>query len=149
MAEHQFLFSSGNWIGQGKITFSHSPMHIRFYTKWVFATEVKGNILAEQQIEQEGDAVVLLNKLRYSSITSSTFEVSLSNELTGQVHGKGVIEPKTLAWEFRKSPESEEADVEGFEVYELQDNGDYLFHAEYFSSGQFRTIIDGRVWKKS
>jgi hypothetical protein len=37
---------------------------------------------------------------------------------------------------------------EGFEVYEQQENGDYFLHAEYGSPDQFRTIIEGLIWRK-
>lgn len=150
MTSHQFIFSPGDWIGQGRITFSHSPGHIRFYTKWIINKEQKGIIRAEQQIEQEGESVLLFNTLQFSAITAKSFEVLLSNDLTGKVSGKGVIEPNTIAWEFRKPNETgKEEQVEGFEVYEIQENGDYMLHAEYFSSGQYRTIIDGRIWQKN
>lgn len=150
MSQHLFIYHPGDWIGQGRITFSHSSGHIRFYTKWIFKKEQNGIIFAEQQIEQEGEAVLLFNIFQFSKLTPTSFHVSLSNDLTGQVSGKGVVEPKTIAWEFRK-PSGLEGDeqIEGFEVYEIQENGDYLMHAEYFSSGQYRTIIDGRIWQKS
>jgi hypothetical protein len=64
--------------------------------------------------------------------------------MLGSVQGKGIIDAKTIAWEFRGHP-----DFEGFEVYELQENGDFMLHAEYSSLDQIRTIIDGRIWKKA
>jgi hypothetical protein len=70
--------------------------------------------------------------------------MELENELLGKVKGAGVIDEKTIAWEFHGT-----GGLEGFEVYELQDNGDYMMHAEYSSPDQFRTIIDGRIWKKN
>ena len=70
--------------------------------------------------------------------------MELENELLGTVKGTGVIDENTIAWEFHGT-----GGLEGFEVYELQDNGDYMMHAEYSSPDQFRTIIDGRIWKKN
>ena len=64
--------------------------------------------------------------------------------MVGQVVGKGILDPETIAWELKGLD-----GFEGYEVYEIQENGDYLFHAEYASDDQFRTIVDGRVWKKS
>ena len=84
------------------------------------------------------------NKLIFSEILPISFQVELVSELLGSIRGKGVVDSKILAWEFRGHPE-----FEGFEVYELQENGDYSLHAEYTSIDQFRTIIDGRIWKKS
>ena len=86
----------------------------------------------------------VFNSLTFFDITSTSFMVGLENELMGKVLGKGVLDEKTIAWEYRQG-----TDFEGFEVYELQDNGDYMLHAEYSSPDQYRTIIDGRIWKKS
>ena len=69
----------------------------------------------------------VFNNLVFSDATPSSFSVLLENDLIGRVNGKGVIDPKTIAWEYRSG-----TDFEGFEVYELQDNGDYMMHAEYF-----------------
>lgn len=144
MGTHEFIFSPGQWIGEGRVTFSSSPDHLRFYTKWTIDKEETGKIRCQQQVEMEGGEERVFNSFTFSNIEASSFILELSNELLGSVKGKGVIDPKTIAWEFRGNPE-----FEGFEVYELQENGDYMLHAEYASTGQFRTIIDGRIWKKS
>jgi hypothetical protein len=150
MPKQLFLFNPGNWIGQGKITFSHAPGHLRFYTKWIVHPQKKDAITADQQIEQEGGGELLINTFQLSAITESSFDITLSNALTGVVEGKGLIHEKSIAWEFRRPANfTHEIHFEGFEVYELQENGDYMLHAEYFSGDQFRTTIDGRIWKKS
>lgn len=149
-SQHQFLFSPGEWIGQGKITFSHSSAHLRFYMKWKINPIQQGIIRAEQLIEQEGSAVLLSNTLHFTPVNDASFNVTLSSELTGEVPGKGLVEPRSVAWEYTKQDGLErEEQFEGFEVYELQDNGDYMLHAEYFSGASFRTIIDGRIWRKA
>ena len=76
-------------------------------------------------------------------VDSTSFEIWIENDQMVRVGGKGVIDPKKIAWEFRGKD-----NFEGFEVYELVDNGDYQMHAEYASGDQFRTIINGRIWKK-
>lgn len=149
MNTHQFIFSPGEWIGQGKITFSASPAQLRFYTKWLISERKENEISAEQIIEQQGEADLMANSFSFTDLTPVSFKISVNSELLGTVIGKGLIDPKTIAWEFRQAmnPDREEP-FEGFEVYELQEGGDYLLHAEYFSGQEYRTIIDGRIWKK-
>jgi hypothetical protein len=150
MDNHQFIFSPGEWIGQGKITFSSSPAQLRFYTKWLISEQKENEILAEQIIEQQGEVDLMANSFSFTDLTPVSFKISVSSELLGSVIGKGVIDPKTIAWEFRQPMNPDREDLfEGFEVYELQEGGDYLMHAEYFSGQEYRTIIDGRIWKKS
>lgn len=143
--DHSFIFSPGVWIGEGKITFSTSPETIHFYTKWIVEKfdEERGHI-CEQRVEMQGIDDTVFNSLTFSDVTPTSFTIALENDLVGKVIGKGVIDPKTIAWEYRTG-----TDFEGFEVYELQDNGDYMLHAEYSSPDQYRTIVDGRIWKKS
>lgn len=144
-SKHHFIFNPGIWIGEGKITFSTSPESIHYYTKWIIEEfDKKLGYTCMQQVEMQGGEESVFNNLTFSDVTSDSFTVKLENELLTTVTGKGVMDLKTIAWEFRTG-----ADFEGFEVYELQDNGDYMMHAEYASPDQYRTIIDGRVWKKS
>ena len=140
---HKFIFTPGEWIGEGKITFTVSPDRLRFYTKWIVKPDEMGIISCQQQVEMEGREENLINDFILLNITETAFAIELSNGLLGTIQGKGIIDPKTIAWEFRNHP-----DFEGFEVYELQHNGDYLLHAEYASAENFRTIVDGRIWKK-
>ena len=142
--QHHFLFSPGQWIGEGRITFSSTADHFRFYTKWIIEPLQEEKVTARQQIEIEGGGEHSVNQLIFSNILKGSFKVDLIQALTEVFHGKGMMDDKTIAWEFRGSP-----DFEGFEVYELQDNGDYMLHAEYLSGAQFRTLIDGRIWKKT
>ncbi|MBA3815348.1 MAG: hypothetical protein H0X29_02285 [Parachlamydiaceae bacterium] len=144
MTKHEFLFSPGQWVGEGRITFSSSADHLRFYTKWLITKDAIGNLLCQQHVEMEGGQDRVINAFLVSNITPDSFAIELSNDLLDKVSGKGIIDPQTIAWEFRGHN-----DFEGFEVYESQANGDYMLHAEYSSLEQFRTIIDGRIWKKS
>ncbi len=143
MNKHDFIFKEGVWIGEGKVKFSTSLEQIHFYTKWNINKTDKHEIKAEQQVEMRGGGENVVNYFKFSQIKNSDFTVALENEILGMATGKGVIDDKKIAWEFR-----EHSDFEGFEVYELQENGDYLLHAEYVSTDQHRTTIDGRIWKK-
>lgn len=144
MADHQFIFKTGYWLGEGKITFSASNEVVGFATRWVIADREDNLIKCYQDVEMSGSSDKISNQLVFSEIEANKFKVQLENEMLGKVNGKGVIDHKTIAWEIR-----DHTGLEGFEVYELQDNGEYTFHAEYASSENFRTLIDGRIWKKS
>lgn len=143
-SKQHFLLVPGTWIGQGKITFTVSPDHLVFFTKWIVEPSINGTISCEQHVEMEGREGALINRFHLSKITNEGFLMGLSNDLIGNIQGKGVLDEKTVAWEFR-----DQSELEGFEVYELQPNGDYAMHAEFLSSDNFRTIVDGKIWKKT
>jgi hypothetical protein len=142
MTSHAFLFSPGTWLGQGKITFNSTVDSIEFFTRWVILESDK-TLTSTQEVEMKGIDGKVENLYVVSKVTPESFIIALDNELIGKVQGKGVIDPKNIAWEIRGQNE-----FEGFEVFELQDNGEYKFHSEFFSPDQFRTIIDGRLWRK-
>lgn len=144
MSLHQFLFAPGTWVGEGRVTLSGSPERIHYYTKWIVKAIEKNAINVKQEVEMQGGGENVMNHFHFSSVTHDTFNLTLQNELLGEAQGKGIIEPKKIAWEILGHP-----DFEGFEVYELQENGDYMVHAEYISPDQHRTTIDGRIWKKA
>ena len=68
----------------------------------------------------------------------------LENEALGKVQGKGLISEKVIAWEFRM----QDIGFEGFEFYEKLDDKNYLMRAEYATADQFRTVINGKIWKQ-
>lgn len=143
MTNFDFIFKPGLWIGEGKVTFNASPEIIRFYTKWDVGEEKNQQIICRQHVEMEEGESNVYNIYIFSNLLPHSFSVGLESELLGKAQGKGLLDDKIIAWEFRGHPE-----FEGFEVYELQDNGDFMLHAEYSSIEQIRTIIDGRIWKK-
>lgn len=143
MNKHDFIFKEGIWIGEGKVQFSTSPEQIHFYTKWVVNKIEKNQIQCQQQVEMRGGGDSVFNHFTFSDIKDSTFTIALENEILGMATGKGTFNENNIAWEFRNH-----SDFEGFEVYELQENGEYILHAEYISTDQHRTTIDGRLWKK-
>jgi hypothetical protein len=143
MNKHAFIFSEGLWIGEGKITFTGSKEHIRFYTKWTVGPLKSGLIMCQQQVEMDAGTGTVYNHLTFSDFLPNKFNVELSSDQLKSVKGTGIIDEKTIAWEFRGLP-----DFEGFEVYELQENGDYMLHAEYVTLTHMRTVIEGRIWQK-
>ncbi len=145
MTQHQFLFVPGIWLGEGTVSFSASPETIHFYTRWeIEQLPTEGFPLrCKQTVELSGIDDKVTNVVEVTPVDSTSFEIWIENDQMVRVGGKGVIDPKKIAWEFRGKD-----NFEGFEVYELVDNGDYQMHAEYASGDQFRTIINGRIWKK-
>ena len=140
---HLFLFQPGIWIGEGHIAFPTSESKTRFFTRWSVQEIGEAKIRCQQEVELHGLDQTTKNSLTLESVTDTHFHVTLENEMMGKVTGKGVIDPKTIAWELRDHP-----GVEGFEVYDLQDNGEYLFRAEYSSGDQYHTLIQGKIWRK-
>lgn len=144
MLDHLFLFKPGRWVGAGRITFSGSPEFIRFYTSWTIDPVDEREISGWQRVEMQGGDDFLSNHFLFHTFEANHFKVELENSLFGKVQGGGIIDAKTIAWEFRGNNV-----VEGFEIYEKQENDDYMLHAEYVSTDFFRSTIDGRIWYKS
>lgn len=143
MMPNALICTPGIWIGEGKITVTLVSQFLKFYTKWEIEEVKPGHYKAFQTIENVGTEEKLYNKYHFFNIKNGVFEVELENDLFGNVKGTGIIDMTTIAWEFKRKP------INGFEVYELQENGDFLFHGEYVSSEQFGTKIEGLIWKKS
>ena len=81
----------------------------------------------------------------FSDIASENFKIELQNQSLGVVVGQGIINTKLIGWEFRL----EQFGFEGFEFYEAsKEGGAYLFHAEYATSDDFRTVIHGKIWRE-
>lgn len=142
MTKHTFLLAPGVWLGEGNITFNASSDSIIFYTRWTILESEK-SFICTQEVEMKGIDGKVENLYVVSKITPESFLIALDNELIGKVQGKGVIDPKNIAWEIRG-----QKDFEGFEVFELLPTGEYKFHSEFYSPDQFRTIIDGKLWRK-
>ncbi len=143
MPPQDFIFTSGIWLGEGKISFSNSPEFIKFYTKWEIVEEGPMIMKAVQVVEMQGVEEHVTNVFRFKDITPISFSVSLENILVGCITGTGLRAEHLIAWEFRGT-----SAIEGFETYEQQENGDYFLHAEYGTPDQFRTIIEGLIWRK-
>jgi len=137
---HSFILKPGQWVGEGTVSFSASPEQLYFITKWEINSKNKERIQCNQEVRMEGGEEPLLNKFHVFDVTDNTFKIILENSIVGQVSGTGIIDEKTIAWEFRGH-----IGFQGYEVYEAEGDDLYKFHAEYASPDQFRTIIDGHV----
>lgn len=144
LTKHTFLFNPQHWVGDGTITFNEFGHGLKFYTQWKVLEISKDQISCTQEIEVEGLMDKTQNRFILSGIKNNTFIITLENESLGRVVGKGVYDDKTVAWEFS----NKELGFEGFEVYEVQADGNYITRGEYISIDQLRTIIEGKIWKK-
>ncbi len=144
-AKHSFLFNPEEWVGDGTITFNEFGHGLKFYTHWKVAGSAELITSCIQEIEVEGLMDKTQNRFTFSEVKNNAFTITLENESLGKVVGKGVVDEKTVAWEFS----SKEIGFEGFEVYELQADGGYITRGEYISIDQLRTIIEGKIWKKT
>lgn len=141
--KHTFILKPNFWIGEGNITLNMVEEDLSFYTKWqINDNELVGKIKAVQEIQIGGISENMRNELTFFDFREKDFSVEMENMNVGKVIGKGVLDDKLVAWEFR----SKELNFEGFETYYLQEDGSYVMHAEYVTEDQFRTKIEGRIW---
>ena len=143
---HQFLLTPSSWLGQGKIQFNMVSEELTFFTRWNAGTvDSDGKIECFQEIQVKGLSDVMHNEFLIYNVTSGEFTIDLENQALGKITGTGLVSEKVIAWEFR----IEDIGFDGFELYEKQDENNYLMRAEYATSDQFRTLIQGRVWKQT
>ncbi|MBS0651552.1 MAG: hypothetical protein JSR93_10360 [Verrucomicrobia bacterium] len=145
MFNHPFLLTPSSWLGQGRIQLNMVAEELSFVTKWsVGGPDSDGRIECVQEIQVKGLSDVMHNQFNIFDLNSGEFQIELENDALGRITGKGLINEKIIAWEFR----IEEMGFEGFELYEKQDEQNYLMRAEYATADQFRTLIQGKVWKQ-
>ena len=143
MTDHAFIFSPGGWKGEGRITFSMAEDELVFATTWMIDPQEDEKITLSQTIKVNDVADKMVNNFTLSEIKANAFAINLENNLIGKVHGKGLVDEKTVAWEFRDTPQQ----FEGFEVYELQPDGSYKFRAEFTAGEGLRTYVKGIIRK--
>ena len=144
MTQHQFLLTPGAWLGTGKIQLNMVAEELAFSTRWdIRHLDGDGRIECLQEIQVKGLSDVMNNEFIIYNFNNGEFSIDLENQALGKILGKGLINDKVIAWEFRV----EEIGFEGFELYEKQDEKTYLMRAEYATSDQFRTLIQGKVWQ--
>ncbi len=145
MFNHPFLLTSSAWLGQGRIQLNMAAEELSYVTKWnVSDRNSEGRIECVQEIQVKGLSDVMHNQFNIFEMNSSEFLIELENDALGKITGKGIINEKIIAWEFR----IEEMGFEGFELYEKEDEQNYLMRAEYATADQLRTLIQGKVWKR-
>ena len=142
MLKH-FLFQPGEWLGTGQVSFSMSPDVLHFRTKWVVVEEEPTVFRCTQTVEIVGGDRII-NEFQVTKSQAREFEITLENELLGTFSGTGIADSEQVAWEFR-----EKGTFEGFEVYRVTDLSEYSMNAEYISADQMRTMIRGRIWKRT
>jgi len=141
---HPFIFDTGVWLGEGDIAFNMMPGEsVKCYMRWSF-TEDGDKVTSMQEVEVAGGGDVVKNVMVFSR-KGDRFAVVLKNDDLGELEGTGIVDEKTVAWEFRKKTSK----VEGYEAYKLQDDGSYIMKAEYRSPDDVTTTITGKIWKKS
>jgi hypothetical protein len=141
---HQFLLQPSIWVGEGQVSFPTSKEIVRFFTRWRTQEAPVDTIKWLQEVELHGLQQTTFNYFTIFDLKGDHFRIILENEMIGKASGKGVVDKQTLAWELRDHP-----GMEGYEVYELQKDGEYTFRAEYSSPDRFHTRIEGKLWKKS
>jgi len=143
---HLFILKPHSWLGEGNIILNMVEEDLNFYTKWIIQeNDVAGKIQATQEIQVDGISENMKNILNFYDFGSKNFSVEMENLSIGRVVGNGIYDDKLIAWEFKDN----DLNFEGFETYYLQEDGSYLMHAEYVTSDQFRTQIEGRIWVSS
>lgn len=143
---HNFIFTPGIWLGEGTVKLSISEEELKFCTRWDVKKEKKGKMIPGiQEIEIKGLSDRMCNQFSFYNFGDRDFKIKLENQNVGEVIGEGIIRKDAIAWEFR----SNESGFEGFEFYKLQEDGSYFMHAEYMTADDFRTIIQGKIWKKT
>jgi hypothetical protein len=142
IAKHSFILEPGEWVGEGTVSFSASEEQLYFITKWGIDLGEEDEIECNQEVRMEGAEETVQNSFQIYDLTSNSFNITLENNILGKVSGSGIIDDKTIAWEFRGH-----IGFQGYEVYEMEGEGLYKFHAEYASPDQFRTIINGHIRK--
>ena len=141
---HSFFFEPGKWVGKGKITLTLSNDELDYQTLWQVRPERNGVIICTQDVQIEGGGEKVVNELHLSDVTGGKFLVQLENVMIGSVPGKGLIDDKVIAWEYREN----NVGFEGFEVYERKEDGSYAMRGEYASDDQTRTKITGKIWRE-
>jgi hypothetical protein len=146
MYNHHFLFTPGPWLGEGVIRLSNIEEELKFFTRWKtspFDPQI-WELDSLQEIQIAGHSDIMLNQYLFSALEGKRFEVELENQAWGRVFGEGMIDQGFVGWEFRDN----DIGFEGYEFYQLQDDGTYLMKAEYVSGEDYRTTIEGKIWKQ-
>jgi hypothetical protein len=141
---HNFLFQSGVWLGEGEISFSASSDIINFFTRWKIFHSSENEVRAVQHVERRGIKEPVINYIDITEIHPESFKIRVSNDLMDPQEAQGVLSLDKISWAFYGNGE-----LRGFEEYQLQPNGEYFFHAEYPVDKLNTTFVNGRLWLKA
>ncbi len=144
MLQHAFILSPYPWLGEGKIRLNMVEEELGFVTRWKVSNKDAGGIIeCVQEIQVKGLADIMLNQFVLYDFSGNHFSIDLENPALGKITGSGLIEDHVIAWEFR----IQELGFEGFEFYEKESADCYRMRAEYATTDQYRTVINGKVWR--
>lgn len=146
MYNHSFIFSPGTWQGEGKIVLNMVEEELLFNMQWSIPNkDFAGKVSCAQDIQIHGLSENMRNELSFYDFQNKVFAVDMENQNVGRIVGQGIVDDKMIAWEFRNN----DLNFEGYETYNLQEDGSYLMKGEYVTSDQFRTQIEARLWLRS
>lgn len=114
-----------------------------FRVTWIVLAEDERKIHFSQEVDLVSINEKMRNQFCVSSITPERFVIQLQNQLVKKVEGIGVITPETIAWEFH----NRDQEFEGFEIYDLQEDGSYIMRAEFTAGEGLRTHVKGWIRK--
>jgi hypothetical protein len=144
--EHSFIFTQGTWIGEGKIMLSMVEEELLFTTRWsIQSRDFSGKVQGIQDITIQGLSENMRNELTFYEFQNKIFKIDMENQNVGRIIGAGVYDENLIGWEFRNN----DMNFEGFETYQLQEDGSYLMRGEYVTRDQFRTQLEARLWLHS
>lgn len=138
--DHSFFFQAGRWVGKGTISLTLSDDSLAYETTWKVLPERGGVIHCTQMVRIEGSGEQVINELQFSQLESGAFAVQLDNVMIGSVPGKGLVDSKVVAWEYKDN----QVGFEGFEVYQRLEANRYAVNGEY-ASDETRTKIKGEI----
>ncbi len=142
---HKFLFAPGDWLGEGTIQLNLVQEPLKFFTSWKVGSQAGAAIECMQEVEVKGLSERMSNAFDIQIEDPGTLLIKLENDSIGSVKGRGLWDDKVVAWEYEKEKGGE---FEGFEIFELQKDGTYLFRSEFISQDQLRSSISGKLWLK-
>lgn len=143
--KHPFILKPATWLGEGTIELSMIEEQLQFMTRWACHPKDKtGRVICIQEIQIKGLPEVMSNQFSLYDFSAKEFKVDLENQALGKVQGKGILKKQLIGWEFRQP----EIGFEGFEFYERQEDDTYLMRADYATSNEYRTLIQGKIWLK-
>lgn len=141
MFAHTLFFNNTPWTGKGSIFITMSNEEINFCARWI-PNKIEDTLIKfTQEVEINDMMEKMENCISFKNFSDDKFEVELENNVWGHVKGNGIMNDKTISWEFK----DREANIEGFEIYEKVSDTKYLLRAEYMSSDHHRTHIQGEL----